>query len=114
MNEKILAARLFQLKQKESDPIILTIKSAQLLKGADLDLVLASYYEILEKKLLVAEVESSVELGISEQDLIRKNISEKFPNDKLVFVFYINTEAQGLEIKVADNIIDFGSGENKF
>jgi F0F1-type ATP synthase delta subunit len=109
MNDNILAAKLYKLKDKISDPILLTIKSAQLLKGADLDNVLEAYQAIIKKELTIVEVTSAVEL-VQEQKLkIVKAINDKFNTLQLVYVFAVDSQMSGLVIKLDDNAVDFSS-----
>jgi len=108
MNEKIIAANLFLLKGKNLDPVIFNIKSAQLMSGANLDDVLKYYTQIVEKKMLVAEVKSAIELLQDQKDTIIKAVSQKFnQEEEIVYVFNVEKNIKGLTIKVADNQIDF-------
>jgi F0F1-type ATP synthase delta subunit len=109
MNEKIIAAKLFQLKSAETDPVLIVIKSAQLLKGVDVDAVLRYYKEISAKKLIIANIVSAADLNPSEKEKIKQTLSKKFTEAELVCVFSLDKNAKGLNINVADNVIDFSS-----
>lgn len=109
MNDNILAAKLYKLKDKINDPVLLTIKSAQLLKGADLDNVLEAYQAILRKEITIVDVTSALELAQEQKLQIVKAINDKFNKLQLVYVFTVDAKMSGLVIKLDDNVVDFSS-----
>lgn len=112
MNEKILAAKLYKLKEKISDPMLLIIKSANLIKNADLGKVLEAYQAIIDKKLTIVDVTSALELAEVQKLQVIKAINDKFNTLQLVYVFNVDDQLSGLTIKLDDNIVDFSSTFN--
>ena len=107
MKEQVIAARLFQLKERTTDVINLVIETERLIRGEDVELIMKNYRDILSKDLIIVMVVSALELKQEEKDKITNFVTKSFSDRKLVFLFDVEKSAKGLTISIADDIIDF-------
>lgn len=103
--EKEIAAKLYYLENIRLDPVLGILNIISMLKGAEVQKVMAHYEDMKSGKLNVAQVISSMELSHEEREKLLKFLTSNF-SDEVVVIFETDEKVlDGLQIKVGKNIV---------
>ncbi|MEI7579615.1 MAG: F0F1 ATP synthase subunit delta [bacterium] len=101
-----LSAEIYLAAKKLNLDVPALLKVISLMQQADLAQVLADYQQFKQGTIKIAQVISSTELSVEQQQKIITKVKQQLSQEKLRFVFEINNQLPlGLEIWIADDKI---------